>query len=87
MLQKDLEARVNWGSDQQPIIHEFDMSGGGETKLVDDAKLAFAFSERMDDKKLFLFVDIVDKPVDVISNSAIAEATMSNVGIARGLQQ
>ena len=53
ILQKDLEARVNWGSDQQPIIHEFDMSGGGETKLVDDAKLAFAFSERLDAKKLF----------------------------------
>ena len=53
MLQKDLEARVNWGSDQQPIIHEFDMSGGGERKLVDDAELAFAFSERLDAKKLF----------------------------------
>ena len=80
MLQKDLEARVNWGSDQQPLIHEFDTSGDGERKLVDDAKLAFAFSERMDAKKLFLFVDIVDKPTDVISNSAITEAAVNNVG-------
>ena len=54
--------------------------GGGERKLVDDAELAFAFSERMDDKKLFLFVDIVDKPADVISNSAVTEAAVSNVG-------
>ena len=51
MLQKDLEARVNWGSGQQPITHEFDLSGGGERKLVDDAELEFAFSKRMDDKK------------------------------------
>ncbi|CAD6264776.1 unnamed protein product [Miscanthus lutarioriparius] len=80
MLQKDLEARVNWGSDQQPIIHEFDMSSGGERKLVDDVELAFAFSERMDDKKLFLFVDIVDKPADLISNSTIIEAAVNNVG-------
>ena len=56
------------------------MSGGGERKLVDDAELASAFYERMDDKKLFLFVDIVDKPADVISNSAFTEAAMSNVG-------
>ena len=56
------------------------MSGGGERKWMDDAELAFAFSERMDDKKLFLFVDIVDKPADVISNSAFTEAAMSNVG-------
>ena len=27
-----------------------------------------------------LFVDIVDKPVDVISNSAITEAAVNNVG-------
>ncbi|CAD6250351.1 unnamed protein product [Miscanthus lutarioriparius] len=34
----------------------------------------------MDNKKLFLFVDIVDKPADVISNSAITEVAVSNVG-------
>jgi hypothetical protein len=59
MLQKDLEARVNWESFQQPIIHEFDMSGGGERKLVDDTELSLTFSERMDNKKLFMFVDIL----------------------------
>ena len=56
------------------------MSGGRERKLVDDIELTFAFSKRMDNKKLFLFVDIVDKPVDVISNSAITEAAVNNVG-------
>ena len=30
MLENDLKARLNWGSGQQPVIHEFDMSGGGE---------------------------------------------------------
>jgi hypothetical protein len=33
MLLGDLEARVKWGSGQQPVIHEFDRSGGGEKKL------------------------------------------------------
>ena len=46
MLLRDLEARVNWGSRQQPMIHEFDMSGGGEKKLVDDADLSLAFAKR-----------------------------------------
>ena len=29
---------------------------------------------------MFLFIDIVDKPADVISNSAVTEAAVSNVG-------
>ena len=62
MLENDLKARLNWGSGQQPIIHEFDMSGGGERKLLNDTELFLAFSERMGDKKLFLFVNVEDKP-------------------------
>jgi hypothetical protein len=64
MLQSDLKARVNWGSGQQPVINEFDMSGGGERKLQDNTDLSLAFAEKMDDKKLFLFVDVEDKPAE-----------------------
>jgi hypothetical protein len=81
MLLEDLEARVKWGSGQQPVIHEFDTSVGGEKKLVNDKDLSLAFAEKLHDKKLFLFVDVVDKPTEMISNSAVteAEAAASNV--------
>jgi hypothetical protein len=81
MLLGDLETRVKWGSGQQPVIHEFDTSVGGEKKLVNDKDLSLAFAEKLHDKKLFLFVDVVDKPAEMISNSAVteAEAAASNV--------
>jgi hypothetical protein len=72
MLLGDLEARVKWGSGQQPVIHVFDMSGGGEKKLVDDKDLSLAFADKKHDKKLFLFVDVVDKPAEMI---VVAEGT------------
>ena len=56
------------------------MSGGGERKLLDDTDLSLAFAEKMDDKKLFLFVDVEDKPVEMFCNSAVIETTVSNVG-------
>ena len=74
MLENDLKARLNWGSGQQPLIHEFDMSGGGERKLLNDIELSLAFSKRMGDKKLFLFVDVEKKP------TAVTKAATSNVG-------
>ncbi|CAD6264528.1 unnamed protein product [Miscanthus lutarioriparius] len=74
MLKNDLKARVNWGSSQQPVVHEFDMSGG-ERKLLNDTDLFRAFSERMGDSKLFLFVDVEDKPTEVVT-----EVAASNVG-------
>ena len=80
MLENDLKARLNWGSGQQPVIHEFDMSGGGERKLLNDTELSLAFAERMGDKKMFLFVDIEDKPREVFGSS-ITEAAASNVGM------
>jgi hypothetical protein len=79
MLENDLKARLNWGSGQQHVIHEFDMSGGGERKLLNDTELSLAFSERMGDKKLFLFVDVEDKPTEVFC-SYVTETTTSNVG-------
>lgn len=80
MLERDLAGKVNWGSGQQPVISEFDMSGGGERKLVNDTDLSVAFSERKDEKKLFLFVDVEEKPTEVLSTSAVTEAAVSNVG-------
>ena len=80
MLRSDMKARVNWGSGQQHVINEFDMSGGGERKFLDDIDLSLAFAEKMDDKKLFLFVDVEDKPVEMFCNSAVIETTVSNVG-------
>ncbi|CAD6270195.1 unnamed protein product [Miscanthus lutarioriparius] len=70
-----MKARVNWGSGQQHVINEFDMSGGGERKFLDDTDLSLAFAEKMDDKKLFLFVDVEDKPVEMFCNSAVIETT------------
>jgi hypothetical protein len=78
-LEKDLAARVNWGSCQHPVISEFDMSNAGERKLVDDASLSLVFFERLSEKKLFLFVDVEDKPREVIANLAITEVVLSSV--------
>jgi len=75
-----MKARVNWGSGQQHVINEFDMSGGGERKFLDDTDLSIALAEKMDDKKLFLFVDVEDKPVEMFCNLAVIETTVSNVG-------
>lgn len=71
---------MNWGSGQQLVISEFDMGGGGESRLFDDADMSFAFDERRTDKKLFLFVDVEDKPKEVLSNSIVTKAAMRNMG-------
>jgi hypothetical protein len=78
-LEKGLAARVNWGSCQHPVISKFDMSSAGERKLVDDASLSLVLSERLSEKKLFLFVDVEDKPREVIANSAVTEMVLSSV--------
>jgi hypothetical protein len=38
------------------------MSGVRERKLLDDIDLSFAFAQRKNERKVFLFVDIEDKP-------------------------
>ncbi|WVZ83600.1 hypothetical protein U9M48_030731 [Paspalum notatum var. saurae] len=75
-LENDLAARVQWGSSQQLIISSFE-SSDGEMKLEDDDSLSVAFSERLAEKRLFLYVDVVDKPA--LCESAITEGAMSNV--------
>jgi len=80
-LEKDLTIRAKWGSNQHPVISEFDMSKGGERKIVDDKDLSVAFSERLIDKKMFLYVDVKEKPVELVATSVVSEATetLSNV--------
>lgn len=82
-LQKDLAARVKWGSCQHLLISEFDMSGN----LDDDVALSLAFSERLAEKKLFLFVDVEDKAMQMEGNSGITEGVMSNVVTENGSAQ
>jgi len=80
-LEKDLTIRAKWGSNQHRVISEFDMSKGGERKIVDDKDLSVAFSERLIDKKMFLYVDVKEKPVELVATSVVSEATetLSNV--------
>ena len=63
-LQEDLASRVKWGPRQQAKISHFDMSRGRERKVEDDTVLSAAFSELKDEKKLFLFVDVVEKETE-----------------------
>ena len=76
-LEKDLAARVIWGSSQHPVISEFDMCTGGERNLGDDAALSLAFFQRISEKKLMVFVDIEDKSGQI--QSTVIEGGMSNV--------
>ena len=76
-LEKDLAARVTWGSSQHPVISEFDMCTGGERNLGDDAALSLAFFQRISEKKLMLFVDVEDKSGQI--QSTVIEGGMSNV--------
>lgn len=61
-LEKDLAAKVKWGSCQRPSVCVYDIGTGRETKLVTDLDLSFAFSERHEEKRLHLFVDVQDSP-------------------------
>jgi len=63
-LQEDLASQVKWGPRQQAKISHFDMSRGRERKVEDDTVLSAAFSELKDEKKLFLFVDVVEKETE-----------------------
>jgi hypothetical protein len=46
-LEKDIAARVNWGSRQQIAISEYDMGSGGERRLVDDKTFSVCFSDSL----------------------------------------
>lgn len=82
-LEKDIAARVKWGSRQQLAIFEYDVVSGGERKLLDDNDLSVAFAASQVEKKMFLLVCVEDKPTDLVSGSAVTEV-MSNMTIDNG---
>ncbi|EAY85956.1 hypothetical protein OsI_07320 [Oryza sativa Indica Group] len=69
-LEKDFAARVKWGSCQSLVVSGYDTCSGEETKLMDNMDLAHALYVRKNEKKLFLFVDIEDKPSPLVVNSS-----------------
>ncbi|BAS96370.1 Os06g0170200, partial [Oryza sativa Japonica Group] len=54
-LEKDLAARVKWGSSQHVVISGYDMSTGEETLFKDNMDVAHALFVRKSDRKLILF--------------------------------
>jgi hypothetical protein len=78
MIENELAERVKWGSCQRLKICEFDMSSGRERELVDDNALTCAFSERKTEQKLFLYVDVEDRPLELVSKSCVSEVVMSS---------
>jgi hypothetical protein len=78
-LEKDIAARVNWGSRQQIAISEYDMGSGGERRLVDDKTFSVCFSDRQLDKKMFLYVDVEERSTDLLMQSAVTEVMSSNI--------
>ena len=79
-LEKDLTIRAKWGSNQHLVISEFDMSKGGERKIVDDKDLSVAFSERLIDKKMFLYVDVEEKPVELVATCFRSNRNLEQCG-------
>jgi hypothetical protein len=78
-LEKDIAARVNWGSRQQLAILEYDMGSGGERRLVDDETFSVCFYDRQHDKKMLLYVDVVGKPADLLMQSAVTDVMSNNM--------
>jgi hypothetical protein len=78
MIEKELAERVKWGSCQRLKICEFDISSGGERELVDDNVLSCAFFERRTEQKLFLYVDVEDRPLELGSKSCVSDVVMSS---------
>jgi len=78
-LEVDLAKRIQWGSSQQPRIAEYSLSSSGERELVDDVSLSFAFSERLSDRKLFIYVDVVEKAIESVCNSTLTGGALNHV--------
>jgi hypothetical protein len=78
-LENDIAAMVKYGSRQQIVISEFDMGSGVERRLVDDNVVSVCFSDRQQDKKMFLYVDVEEKPADLLMQSGVTEVMSSNM--------
>jgi len=79
MLELELSKWITWGKCQELKIYEFDPSSGDERELMDDKTLSLAFSEKHTSRRMVLFVDVVDKPSDLLGNSGVTEVVMSSV--------
>jgi len=79
MIELELAKWISWGNCQELKIYEFDSSSGDERELVDDKTLSLAFSKTHTSRRLVLFVDIVDKPIDLLGNSSVTKVVMNNV--------
>ncbi len=79
-LEKDLAVRVKWGSSQHAVISGYDMSTGEETPFKDNMDVAHALFVRKSDRKLILFVDVEDKPIQLMTNSVVSEVNEVAMG-------
>jgi hypothetical protein len=70
-LQKDFAARARWGRSQEAHVSGFDKSTGQEIMLDHDSILC-TFAQGCADRRLFLFVDVVDKSDEIM---------LSNLGL------
>jgi len=61
-----MSSRVKWGKRQEPQISQFDMRTVEERKLEDDNALSIALPEMKDEKKMMLFVDVVEKAMESV---------------------
>jgi hypothetical protein len=79
-LQKDFAARGKWGRSQEAQVSGFDKSTGQAIRLDHDSIL-HTFAQGCADRRLFLFVDVVDKSGEImLSNSGLTDVneTISN---------
>jgi hypothetical protein len=72
-LVKDFAAKINWGRCQQVVVCGYDTGTGEETKFTDNMDLVHAFFVRKSERRLVLFVDVVDKPVQLVTSSSVSE--------------
>lgn len=74
-LEKDIVTTVNYGSNQQIIVYNFDADNSGKMKLCDDRTLSLCFS-KISTKKLVLFVEVT---IQLLSSSVVAEVVSNMV--------
>lgn len=67
-MRNEFAARVKCGRNQLVEVSVFDKSINLETRVEDDFTLGACF-DGCHERKMFLFVDVVDKSVEVVTNS------------------
>jgi hypothetical protein len=74
-LEKNIVTTVNYSSNQQIIVYNFDADNGGKMELCDDRTLSLCFS-KISTKKLLLFVEVT---IQLLSSSVVAEVVSNMV--------